>query len=419
MTVGQRIAQKRKELGLSQEALGERLGVSRQTVYKWESDAALPEIEKLVNLSREFSVSIDWLLGQEDENREPQELTAEQLRMVEEIVGRYLAARPRPEPVAQEIDPEAESETGPAGVRWLKRWGLAWAGLAALVAIVMVFFNLFDRLGSVRQDYQTLQYSVSSIREDVNRQINGITQRVEEVLQSQNALTAEQSAQVVATDYRANTITVSARALPRTYVEGMTAEFILASDVEAVTVPGALGDDHAFTAEITGPLSDDITVSVALVTGEQRETQVIDRFEGLYTRSLVMVDITTNVCGESSAGVWYAAPAAEVVVYNIDNGDPAADEVELKLGLFREQELVAWYTPAENPNPDDDHWRQFNLEVEGGVPLELGVPYCLAALVTDQYGRAYLCPGQVMKCGERVAQSVHVTYSTDPADWEY
>ena len=38
MTLGQRIAQKRKELGLSQEALGEQLGVSRQAIYKWESE---------------------------------------------------------------------------------------------------------------------------------------------------------------------------------------------------------------------------------------------------------------------------------------------------------------------------------------------------------------------------------------------
>ena len=37
MTLGQRIAQHRKELGLSQEALGDRLGVSRQSIYKWES----------------------------------------------------------------------------------------------------------------------------------------------------------------------------------------------------------------------------------------------------------------------------------------------------------------------------------------------------------------------------------------------
>ena len=46
MTIGQRVGQKRKELGLSQEALGEQLGVSRQSIYKWESDSALPEIDK-------------------------------------------------------------------------------------------------------------------------------------------------------------------------------------------------------------------------------------------------------------------------------------------------------------------------------------------------------------------------------------
>ena len=44
MTTGRRVARKRKELGLSQEALGEKLGVSRQSIYKWESDGALPEV---------------------------------------------------------------------------------------------------------------------------------------------------------------------------------------------------------------------------------------------------------------------------------------------------------------------------------------------------------------------------------------
>ena len=50
MTIGQRIAQKRKEHNLSQEALGEALGLSRQSISKWESDASLPEIDKLVAL---------------------------------------------------------------------------------------------------------------------------------------------------------------------------------------------------------------------------------------------------------------------------------------------------------------------------------------------------------------------------------
>ena len=46
MTVGERIAQLRKEHTLSQEELGEQLNVSRQAIYKWERKASLPEIEK-------------------------------------------------------------------------------------------------------------------------------------------------------------------------------------------------------------------------------------------------------------------------------------------------------------------------------------------------------------------------------------
>ena len=58
MTIGQRIALKRKERSLSQEALGQEVGVSRQSIYKWESDAAVPEIDKLIALSRLFGVSV-------------------------------------------------------------------------------------------------------------------------------------------------------------------------------------------------------------------------------------------------------------------------------------------------------------------------------------------------------------------------
>ena len=63
MTVGSRIAELRKQKGLSQEALGEALGVTRQSISKWESDSALPEIEKLVSMSRIFGVSVGALLG--------------------------------------------------------------------------------------------------------------------------------------------------------------------------------------------------------------------------------------------------------------------------------------------------------------------------------------------------------------------
>ena len=66
MTIGQRITALRKEHRLSQEELGEQVGVSRQAIYKWESDASLPEIDKLIALSRLFGVSVGWLLGVEE-----------------------------------------------------------------------------------------------------------------------------------------------------------------------------------------------------------------------------------------------------------------------------------------------------------------------------------------------------------------
>lgn len=52
----------RKKAGLSQEQLADRLGVTRQSVSKWESGAALPELVKLISLSEMFDVSLDYLV---------------------------------------------------------------------------------------------------------------------------------------------------------------------------------------------------------------------------------------------------------------------------------------------------------------------------------------------------------------------
>ena len=51
--------------GMSQEALAERLGVSRQTVSKWELDAALPEIDKAIELCRLFGCTLDNLFRED------------------------------------------------------------------------------------------------------------------------------------------------------------------------------------------------------------------------------------------------------------------------------------------------------------------------------------------------------------------
>ena len=62
MELKDRIAQARKAAGLSQEQLGEKLGVSRQAISKWESGAANPDVAYLAAMCRELGVSSDWLL---------------------------------------------------------------------------------------------------------------------------------------------------------------------------------------------------------------------------------------------------------------------------------------------------------------------------------------------------------------------
>lgn len=58
----------RKQHGLSQEQLAEKLNVSRQSVSKWEGAQSIPDINKIIQLSQIFGVSTDYLLKDELEN---------------------------------------------------------------------------------------------------------------------------------------------------------------------------------------------------------------------------------------------------------------------------------------------------------------------------------------------------------------
>lgn len=73
MTLSGKILYCRKKAGLSQEALAEKLGVSRQAVSKWETGEAVPELSKLVLLAAAFGVTTDWLLSESEPEPEPVE----------------------------------------------------------------------------------------------------------------------------------------------------------------------------------------------------------------------------------------------------------------------------------------------------------------------------------------------------------
>lgn len=73
MTFADKIIALRRQQGWSQEDLSEQLDVSRQSISKWESGASVPELDKILKLSRIFGVSTDCLLKDELELSSPEE----------------------------------------------------------------------------------------------------------------------------------------------------------------------------------------------------------------------------------------------------------------------------------------------------------------------------------------------------------
>lgn len=65
MKLSKKILYCRKRAGLSQEALAAKLGISRQSVSKWETGESQPETAKLTALSAALGVSVDWLLSED------------------------------------------------------------------------------------------------------------------------------------------------------------------------------------------------------------------------------------------------------------------------------------------------------------------------------------------------------------------
>ena len=81
MDLGSKILELRKKQNLSQEKLGEKVGVTRQTISNWELNITLPDTKQLIALSQTLLVSIDELVG-----NNTQDLLTQKVEKVEEKI---------------------------------------------------------------------------------------------------------------------------------------------------------------------------------------------------------------------------------------------------------------------------------------------------------------------------------------------
>ena len=97
MILADKIIRLRKKNGLSQEELAEKMNVSRQAVSKWEGAQTIPDLEKILQLSRLFGVTTDYLLKDEIEDEEVTDDTSDtpSIRITVDEANRYLEQRKR------------------------------------------------------------------------------------------------------------------------------------------------------------------------------------------------------------------------------------------------------------------------------------------------------------------------------------
>ena len=155
MTLGQNIQTARRAKGLSQEALAERIGVSRQALGKWEKDTALPGLDNLQALAAELGTGVDALLGAEQADPAAPAVTLDALRDL-------LAAR------------DAEEK------RRRRLWGCAGGAAVVILAglLAAVAWQYERQIAALNQNYAAIQSSYAAQQAELSAQISELQDAV-------------------------------------------------------------------------------------------------------------------------------------------------------------------------------------------------------------------------------------------------
>lgn len=267
LTIGQRIAAKRKELGLSQIELGEKMGVSRQSVSKWEADAAIPEIDKLIALSKLFHVSVGWLLGVEDSTQPeaPPEQTFTEREW--EIIDRLTQAQPK-----------------------LPKWLLPLAAGAAAVSLTAALLSGAALYADHRRTEELAAISQS---------VAGLAASIGGGLQDASVLEDYQFLAQPSGDL--NECTFRFTGIPAFHDAGSTAELLIVQNSEVILRQECLWDGSCYTAEFTLPANSGYTASFCLTdsAGIVRTSRLYDQLlhDLMNGQNPGNVSVTFGSCG--------------------------------------------------------------------------------------------------------------------------
>lgn len=205
MTLGQRIQAARKNKGLSQETLAEKVGVSRQALGKWEKDTALPSLENLQALAAVLDGSVDELLGNAGQSNGTPEptLTLDALRALLD---------------ARDADKHRRS----------RLWGGAALGAAVVLFCVIAgaAYQYNRQVQTLSQNYQAVQTQLSRTQAELSAQIEELQAAVRQGEATVLDWHWQPTSRVIH-DLDGSWVNVRVEVTPRTVTDGMTGQLAL------------------------------------------------------------------------------------------------------------------------------------------------------------------------------------------------
>lgn len=169
MILADKIITLRKKEGWSQEELASQLGVTRQSVSKWEGAQSVPDLDKVVQMSRLFGVSTDYLLKDELEEEEFVESEADETplrRVTMEQAARYLALRKACAPkialavamcIVSPVVIVFLSAMADAGLGGISEDLAAGLGVSVILVLVAIAVGMFLSCGAKTKEFDFLE----------------------------------------------------------------------------------------------------------------------------------------------------------------------------------------------------------------------------------------------------------------------
>ena len=266
MELYEKLYELRRASGMSQEELAEKLGVSRQAVSKWESGATQPELSKLIELSKLYSVSVDELLSLE---------------------------HAKPEQDAAEAPVQSSAEKAPAEklsfrdfcIQHKKIIGGAAVAAVAAVALIAVGVHYNNRINTLSTQVNDLRSQLYNVQNNLSNQIAGISNNVSDILARESSLISQYSYEVKSVNLKKQECTLAFSLLPKTISENTIVNIGVTDHGNSSPLdsyrPGYSADltQDGFGylhGSVTVPLSDELGVGVSFKHDGETQSEEFD-----------------------------------------------------------------------------------------------------------------------------------------------